>query len=773
MNYPSISLFASARRTDVAENMPIDQFLINIKEGRWQDHFFRISTIQDPEQRKEQKKFVPAVTISGMFSERADDKLTKHSGFICIDIDKLDDTNQTKKILESDPYVYSIFKSISGRGLCVLFKINGGKHRESFNAISEHLFNQYKIISDPSCINPSRLRFVSFDPELYLNEDAAKWTKIPAFKEPKKVERIIFVQNDFDNIINELIDQRKNICDGYYEWVRIGFGLADHFGEMGRDYFHKISAISGKYDRQIADRQYNACLKDTGRTKSRINTVYYYFKQAGLEIYSERTKKIANLAITQKRAGIRTAEETVNNLAKHGGIEGDDVLAIVQEVRNTGIEINEDSEQEIFEQWFKTSHDFKYDEVSRFIYMDGKLLEERSLNDLWRECRKAFKGCSYDLMLRTLRSNISTPYNPLKDFIYDNIERGKVKKGENGEWLTPNIDKYFGSIRSHDKAYTMFFGKKWLVGIISHIFGNVSPLILILAGVNQGTGKTEFFRRMLPRDIKKYGVQSSLSSGKDDYILMTQKLLIFDDETLGTGSNMRMKNISSADEFTFRPPYGAENITIPRMAGLGATSNITRLLNDPTGKNRRFIIVEVDSIDFPSIDEVDRTDLFMEAYHLYKEGYNYELSGEEVKYLNKYQHRYEESVFEGELILQFFDPNGNTPMTAAQITSKIKGWTNFNANYKIVNSELARLGFREVERVMSGRTVRQWMVREKSDYEARSDSNSEQLPAAPFPDPVPFPKWDEEKNKIAEPPAPPPLKLIPPEPYQSSFKDFI
>lgn len=768
MSYPSISTFNNVAHTKSEDTIPIDQFLVGIKNGKWQDFVIPIWNIEDPAMRREAKKSVPAVTISGIFPDRQDKNMVKHSGLIAIDIDHISNLNDTKDKLAMDPYVYAVFRSVSGRGLCAIFKINGAKHRDSFSAIGEYLFTHYHLVIDSTCINPSRIRFVSYDPEIYVNESAIKWTKVPEIKAPKKIERIIFVQNDFDNLVNEITDKRLNLCENYYEWLRIGFGLADKFGEYGRDYFHRFSQISFKYDSQMADKQYNACLRDGGASKCTIATVYHYMKQAGLELYSERTKTIANLAISQKRGGVPSAAQTVESLKNHANIEGDDVLKIVEQVRNQDIELREDSDQEIFEQWLRVTHDLKYDEVSRFIYIDGKLTSERLLNDLFREAKKSFSKMSYDLMVKTIRSSISVPFNPLKNFIENNIERGKVKRGLDGEWQSPVLDKYFGSINTHDTEYVKYFGKKWFVGMISHIYGKVSPLFLVLAGIKQNTGKTTMIRQMLPEELRSYMAKSNLSAGKDDQILMTQKLLIYDDELDGEAKdNRKIKGTTSSDEFTLRVPYGADNITIIRMAALAGTSNVTNLLNDPTGENRRFIIAEVDSIDFEQINSVDRTELFMEAYHLFKNGYPFELNADDIRYLNKYQNKYQESVLEGEMLLQLFDPSGDTPMTAAQIANKIKFYSNFNINFKTVVSELKRHGFTEVQRVISGRQIKCWLVREKSDLEIHMEQSQEPL------EPVPFPKYEPEQVKLENQTPTEPVKYIPPSPPQFSFDDFF
>ena len=74
-----------------------------------------------------------------------------------------------KTMLSADPYVYACFTSVSGTGLCVLFKIDPDRHLDAFNAIADYLIKKYQIIIDPSGKDVSRPRYVSWDPYIHIN----------------------------------------------------------------------------------------------------------------------------------------------------------------------------------------------------------------------------------------------------------------------------------------------------------------------------------------------------------------------------------------------------------------------------------------------------------------------------------------------------------------------------------------------------------------------------------------------------------------------------
>jgi predicted P-loop ATPase len=71
-----------------------------------------------------------------------------------------------------------------------------------------------------------------------------------------------------------------------------------------------------------------------------------------------------------------------------------------------------------------------------------------------------------------------------------------------------------------------------------------------------------------------------------------------------------------------------------RTAVFCGTTNHDDVLNDPTG-NRRLLPFKYISIDYKVTNAIDRVDLFMEAYHLYKSGYNWQILGSDIQRLEK------------------------------------------------------------------------------------------------------------------------------------------
>ena len=698
-------------------------FLERIKDGYWQDIVLPIRTITDKEARAVAKQKAPSVTISGTFSSREDKGLTKPSGFIAIDIDGVEDTAELKSLLCTDQHVYAAFVSISGRGLCLIMKINPARHSEAFQGISEYLYNSYQQIVDPTSINVSRLRFVSYDPDLYINENAEKFTQYPKNKPPKKVEKVLYAQDDFSDILDQIVARRLNLCDNYHEWLRIAFAFVHHFGEAGRGDFHLVSQYSSKYDSNVADKQYTACIKHKGSNHSTIATFYYYAKAAGVRVYSERTRKIAYSAASGKKAGL-SAEQVASNLEKFEEITGS--LDLVKQVMENDIEVKgEDSLLDQVELWVRQNYDLRRNMITRYVENSGVVVKQVDLNTIFWKGKKIYDKLTFDLIDRLINSTFIDEFNPFHEF----IDAHKESKTEG------HIEAMFATVNCKDAEFLQHFGKKWMVSIISSIYGEHSPLMLVLTGDEHGTGKTEFFRRLLPKELREhYYAESKLDAGKDDEILMTQKLIIMDDEMGGKSKkeNKRLKELTSKQTFSLREPYGRNNVDLKRLAVLCGTTNDNEILNDPTG-NRRIIPVQVIGINHVAYNKVDKTALFMEAYHLWAAGFEWRLNKHDIQYLNKDAQDFEVTSLEAELISKYFEPGegqfGIDYLTASEIKVHVELITHQKLLLDKIGKELKRMKFPRVSKRVNGRPAYRWVVRKLVESStAGSIKSEEELP---------------------------------------------
>ncbi|MBC7866230.1 MAG: PriCT-2 domain-containing protein [Gloeobacteraceae cyanobacterium ES-bin-316] len=681
--------------------IPIELFIQSIINGKWKNDAIGIRKIEDKQERKFAKEKIGSVTVSGIFNSRLDKEILIASGYIGMDIDDLKNPQEDKERLQRDPFVYSIFITVGGHGLCAIFKTNPKKsHRDQFFSISKYLFETYNIVVDPSGINESRNRYVSWDPDAYHNTQCRTFDL--KYEKPKteKIQDIVFSKNDFDRLINQIETQGLNLCESYHEWLRIGFSFVHQFKEDGRGYFHQVSKQSPKYSKRTTDLQYEACLKAEGSNTTTISTFYYYCKQAGLQIYDASTKIISHSMRHGKKSGL-SKEQVAKNLEKFENITltPDEVNAFF----NSNSKITEDDILNELKIWIRQNYDLKRNSISRYIESDNIALQQVDYNSIFIEAKTVIPTVNYELIDRLINSNFIMTYNPLKKFLEDR---------ENDIRSEGHIEKLFLSIKTDRPDVLLKFGKKWLVSIIASIYGEHSPLMLVLCGPKQGTGKTEFFRRLLPKELHKYYAESKLDAGKDDEILMTKMILIMDDEMGGKNKkeDKRLKELLSKQTFTLREPYGRHTVDLERIAVLCGTTNDEEILFDTTG-NRRILPFFVYDIDHAIYNLVDKEALFMELYWLYKEGFDWKLSFDDVLELSGASTKFNATSLESELIDKYFI-SGLEPWTSTDIKIHIEKHSMQKIYIDRLCKELKRKGFEQQLLRPDGVQRRCYMIKE-------------------------------------------------------------
>lgn len=699
-----ISLFKNVSEVNNPESLDLIDHLFDIRDGKWEDLVTEVRKKQTKEEKDELKRKMPTVCFSGIFRKRADSELFNHSNIIAMDLDNVENLNQVKEAFKQDKYVISVFMSTGGNGLRVIFRINPEKHKLAFKSICQYIYNHYGQNCDFNS-SVSKPYVVSFDPDLYINPDYAE---VPVFnlyiKETviKNIPVYIHNNDDFNNVYKQILGRRINICDSYEDWLKLGFGLAEEFREDGRHYFHELSKLSDKYKFSICDKQYDYCVKHTASgERVNIRTFYYLAKVNGINVSSERTKEIVRVTRNSKKAGL-TKKQISNNLKEKGGIEGVDGL--IEKIYDSNdkdhIEDDDESILATLELFINNSYNLKFNEISGFFEDSGIQVDPRAMNSIFISAKKIMPKLDYPLMIRLLKSDFIESYNPLFKFFGSDgipIILPEIPDENQRVFKSPLIDKLSECIINDNEAFTRYFLRKWLVSVISSAHKVHSPLLLCLLG-GQGTGKTEFLRRLMPKELQHYYAESKLDKEKDDEILMTENLIIMDDELGGKSKQdaLKLKNITSKQWFSLRRPYGDHNEKILRLAVLCGTSNYKQVMSDPTG-NRRVIPIEVFDIDKIKYNSIDKRELFMEMFKLYKEGFDWRVVQSDNKLLNKDEDKYSQVIKERELLLTYFDiprdEDFGEKMSTTDIIVDIERLTGQKLNSMILGRELEDLGY--------------------------------------------------------------------------------
>jgi hypothetical protein len=171
-----ISIFKNVKSTTPYDKT-VGYFLDRIKNGSpATENVLKYRETED----KKYKMALPAATFSGTFSYRAKDKFISFSQLACLDFDKFTTEQQAidyKNEIIKDEHCFSAFISPSGKGVKALFKlIDSLKDYESLYLALCKKFDNANLDSNTKDI--SRLCLESYDPDIYVNENAKEWSKL-------------------------------------------------------------------------------------------------------------------------------------------------------------------------------------------------------------------------------------------------------------------------------------------------------------------------------------------------------------------------------------------------------------------------------------------------------------------------------------------------------------------------------------------------------------------------------------------------------------------
>jgi hypothetical protein len=230
-----VSCVKTARETATTD-CEAKQIIYQIRSGhlrqeitRIRDDYWRVmeTTGNDRKAAKaavdSRKKRLPGALLSGTFTKRKHDAIKKHSGLLCSDIDGLgrEAIPEIRAELQGSPYLWALFTSPTADGLKAIFRVpaDPAKHKASFRAVKNHVEHLVDLPIDEACSDVSRICFFSYDPDLYLNENAAELPALASDKDKPDVEPVGNVE----------IERRRKIAQeilGDIRWVSKtrGFG---------------------------------------------------------------------------------------------------------------------------------------------------------------------------------------------------------------------------------------------------------------------------------------------------------------------------------------------------------------------------------------------------------------------------------------------------------------------------------------------------------------------------------------------------------------------
>ena len=240
-------------------------------------------------------------------------------------------------------------------------------------------------------------------------------------------------------------------------------------------------------------------------------------------------------------------------------------------------------------------------------------LTQEALNSIIRRAKKeqiCEKGSPKTEIMEFVYSEDVPVHNPIGDYLKQ-LPRWDGKN---------HIGQLFGRLPGITTEQQGFLAT-WLLSAVAHwlqmdtLHGNECVPTLIGA---QGCGKTTFFHRLLPTELRQYYLDHlNLSNKFDKEMALTNNLLVNLDEldAIRPSQHAALKQTLSKSKVNGRPIYGCSQEDRPRFASFVATTNNPHPLTDATGSRRYICLLIPDGQYIDNSGEIDYGQLYAQVIH--------------------------------------------------------------------------------------------------------------------------------------------------------------
>ena len=628
-----------------------------LKENAGKFRYFQAQGFDDDADKIKRSKslvFTPAAVFDG---KRNGKNRVSYTQYSLVDIDKLEEGQAERlvQLLKDDPYWLLAYITLSGKGLRIIFRVEGvtdeQTYRKAFYQGNDYYCRLFGITRfDDSVKDTPRGSALCYDPNALYRAEA-------------KVFKV-----DFDKVVV------TEVWEGIEkELARLGYVY-----ESGRhnEYISQAGYLLNRYGVDEGDAvewlQRRFPDYDPNRTESHVRSCY-----------STRSEEHGTLSVGNRPKGTKK-KPTKQKTEQPKYISVEEIEASLTELA-----------------------DFRWNEITRMTEIRWKDREEafRPMTDrdegtLWSRINKQQKPLRMKDMQWVLGSEFVPVHHPFKDYFYG------LPKWQEGD--TDYIEKLAYTVTLVDESLEtrgLFRRclKKWLVAMIAGFLSDrVNHEILVLIG-RQGIYKTTWFHFLLPPELRNYYVakNNSRRMSKDDRLLMAEAGLICLEEIVSMTDEEvdQIKAAVSLPQVVERAAYARNKEVRPHLASFCGTGNHLNFLTDITG-NRRWLPFEVENILSPYDHPLDYTGLYSQVMHLWQSGFPYWFDQEEIRTLSKHVSRFEAPNLEEDQIRKHF--RVPAPGEAYEVYSVADVLSVINLEQKVVLSPtkvgmlLNKLGYKKV-----------------------------------------------------------------------------
>ena len=292
-------------------------------------------------------------------------------------------------------------------------------------------------------------------------------------------------------------------------------------------------------------------------------------------------------------------------------------------------------------------------------------INDRKVNSLWSKMSEVTRVNKQDIY-NIIESDYVPLFNPFTEYLstLQSVEsvRSVCQNKSPSVGEKDYIRELAATIRvkGGDQEQMLWYRylKKWLVGMVASWLSDdvVNNVILVLIG-EQGAFKTTWFNYLLPPPLKQYFYTKTNANrmSKDDILTLAQYALVCCEEldTMRPAELNQLKAAVTMPSIDERAAYAHYHEHRKHIASFCGTGNNTQFLSDPTG-NRRWLPFEVESIVSPRDHPFHYEGIYSQALALYKSGFQYWFTKEEIQELNRHNKQFETPRLEHELVDLYF-----------------------------------------------------------------------------------------------------------------------
>ena len=344
-------------------------------------------------------------------------------------------------------------------------------------------------------------------------------------------------------------------------------------------------------------------------------------------------------------------------------------------------------------------------------------ISDRIVNSLWAEL-SATKTVRVQDMYRVIESDFVPEFHPFRFY----LEHLPPWNGED-YILAMSVSV---NVKGDVEEQLLFaeYLRKWLVGMVAGWVDDkvVNNVILVLIG-EQGSYKTTWFNHLLPPELRTYFYTKTNAQrmGRDDLLTLAQYGLVCCEEldTMRPSELNQLKAAVTMPSIDERAAYAHFHEHRKHIASFCGTGNNVQFLTDPTG-NRRWLPFEVESITSPREVPFDYEGVYAQAYALYREGFRFWFSREEILKLAVHNRQFETPCLEEELVqLYFRTPGQNEPGEFVSVAYALQ-LISANISQKLSTVALGRAFVNQGFQKKTYRNVRGYVVVRRSAEEMLS-----------------------------------------------------